>query len=144
MEQPDWGQLTKDWPSGHVKLAWTRHLLKLRTELPGLFTDGDYASLEVTGAHRDHFLGYARRHGRDAVVVVVPRCFAPFTDNGRTWPLATDIDAMLNVKGYAVEGFADADATALRLSDLLKDLPVAVVKAGYHGATKPARKRQLA
>ena len=55
MEQPDWGQLTKDWPSGHVKLAWTRHLLKLRTELPDLFTDGDYASLEVTGAHRDHF-----------------------------------------------------------------------------------------
>jgi (1->4)-alpha-D-glucan 1-alpha-D-glucosylmutase len=48
------------------------------------------------------------------------------------------------VKGYAVEGFADADASELRLSDLLKDLPVAVVKAGYHGAKRPARKRQLA
>jgi (1->4)-alpha-D-glucan 1-alpha-D-glucosylmutase len=48
------------------------------------------------------------------------------------------------VKGYAVEGFADADASELRLSDLLKDLPVAVAKAGYHGAKRPARKRQLA
>jgi (1->4)-alpha-D-glucan 1-alpha-D-glucosylmutase len=143
-KQPNWQQLTKDWPSGHVKLAWTRHLLNLRIELSDLFTDGDYAPLDVTGTHRDHFIAYARRHGRDAVLVVVPRCFAPLTDIGRTWPVTADIDATLNVKGYAVEGFADADATALPLSDLLKDLPVAVVKAGYHGATKPARKRQLA
>jgi len=64
--------------------------------------------------------------------------------NGRVWPLAASIDATLNVKGYAVQGFADADATELRLSDLLRDLPVAVLKAGYHGARLPARKRQLA
>ena len=144
VERPDWQQLMKDWPSGHVKLAWTRQLLKLRTELADLFTNGDYAPLEVTGTHRDHFIAYARRHGRNAVVVVAPRCLAPFTDNGRAWPRAASIDATLNVKGYAVEGFADADASELRLSDLLKDLPVAVVKAGYHGAKRPARKRQLA
>jgi (1->4)-alpha-D-glucan 1-alpha-D-glucosylmutase len=144
VERPDWQQLTKDWPSGHVKLAWTRQLLKLRTELADLFTNGDYAPLEVTGTHRDHFIAYARRRGRDAAVAVVPRCFAPFTDNGRVWPLAASIDATLNVKGYAVQGFADADATELRLSDLLRDLPVAVLKAGYHGARLPARKRQLA
>jgi (1->4)-alpha-D-glucan 1-alpha-D-glucosylmutase len=144
VERPDWQQLTKDWPSGHVKLAWTRQLLKLRTELADLFTNGDYAPLEVTGTHRDHFIAYARRHGRNAVVVVAPRCLAPFTDNGRAWPRAASIDATLNVKGYAVEGFADADASELRLSDLLKDLPGAVAKAGYHGAKRPARKRQLA
>ncbi len=144
VERPDWQQLTKDWPSGRVKLAWTRQLLKLRTELSDLFTNGDYAPLELTGAQREHFIAYARRHGRNAVVVVVPRCLAPFTDNGRAWPLAASIDATLNVKGYAVEGFADADASELRLSDLLKDLPVAVAKAGYHGAKRPARKRQLA
>jgi (1->4)-alpha-D-glucan 1-alpha-D-glucosylmutase len=142
--QPDWQQLTKDWPSGHVKLAWTRHLLKLRTELADLFTDGDYAPLEVTGTHHDHFIAYARRQGRKAAIIVVPRYLAAFTDKGRAWPLATSIDATLNVKGYAVEGFADADATELRLSDLLTNFPVAVVKAGYHGAIKPARKRQLA
>jgi len=144
LKRPDWQQLTKAWPNGHVKLAWSRYLLKLRTELAGLFTDGDYVPLEVTGTHRDHFIAYARRRGRDAAVAVVPRCFAPFTDNGRVWPLAASIDATLNVKGYAVQGFADADATELRLSDLLRDLPVAVLKAGYHGARLPARKRQLA
>ena len=144
VEQPDWQQLTNDWPSGHIKLAWTRHLLKLRTELADVFTNGDYAPLKVHGPHRDHFIAYARRNGRNAAVVVVPRCFAAFTDNGRAWPLATSIDATLNVEGYAVKGFADADASEVRLSDLLRDLPVAVVKAGYHGAKQPARKRQLA
>jgi (1->4)-alpha-D-glucan 1-alpha-D-glucosylmutase len=40
-----------------------------------------------------------------------------------------------------VEGFADADARQLRLSDLLTHLPVAVLKAKFTGAAKPARKR---
>ena len=38
-----------DWPNGHLKLAWTRHLLKLRTELADVFTEGDYEPLEVSG-----------------------------------------------------------------------------------------------
>ena len=144
LEPPDWQGLVQDWPSGRLKLAWTRHLLKLRTELAGLFTYGDYAPLEVKGHHRDHFIAYARRHDRKAAIVVVARSFAAFTDDGRAWPAAGSIDATLDINGYAAEGFADADATGVRLSDLLKDLPVAVVKAGYHGASKPARKRQFA
>jgi (1->4)-alpha-D-glucan 1-alpha-D-glucosylmutase len=40
-----------------------------------------------------------------------------------------------------VEGFAEADATELRLSDLLRHLPAAVLKARFVGALKPARKR---
>ena len=45
--------------------------------------NGDYEPLEVTGPHRDHFIAFARRHGRDAAIVVVPRWFADFTDQ---WP----------------------------------------------------------
>ena len=30
VETPDWGSLVQNWPDGHLKLAWTRHLLKLR------------------------------------------------------------------------------------------------------------------
>ena len=45
--------------------------LKLRTELADLFTNGDYAPLELHGPHRDHFIAYARRQGRNAAVVVV-------------------------------------------------------------------------
>ena len=141
LEEPDWDRLVREWPNGHLKLAWTRQLLKLRTELTDVFTDGDYAPLEVTGQHRDHFIAFARRHGREAAIVVVPRWFAEFTDQGRNWPGSQMYDAALNVSGYAVEGFADADATQLRLSDLLAHLPVAVLKARFSGAAKPARKR---
>jgi (1->4)-alpha-D-glucan 1-alpha-D-glucosylmutase len=54
VEEPDWNRLVREWPSGHLKLAWTRQLLKLRTELAEVFTDGDYEPLEVTGRHCDH------------------------------------------------------------------------------------------
>ncbi len=144
LELPDWPRLMENWPGGELKLAWTRSLLRLRTECADVFTQGDYVPLKVSGPHRDHFIAHARRHGREAVIVVVARRFAPFTDSGRAWPDPERFDATLNVSGYAVQGFADADATRLRLSGLLKDLPMAVVKAGYHGARKPARKRLLA
>ena len=63
------------------------------------------------------------------------------TDGGRHWPGPANYDAALDVGGYAVEGFADADATQLRLSDLLAHLPVSVLKARLTGAAKSARKR---
>src|SRR6202000_827883 len=45
---PDWFSLAQDWKSGRVKLAWPRHLLKLRTELVDVFTLGDYQPIEVS------------------------------------------------------------------------------------------------
>jgi (1->4)-alpha-D-glucan 1-alpha-D-glucosylmutase len=141
LEKPDWDRLVEKWPSGHLKLAWTRHLLKLRNELADVFMGGDYEPLEVSGPHRDHFIAFARRRGREAAITVVTRWFAPLTDGGRHWPGPGDYDAALDVGGYAVEGFADADATQLRLSDLLAHLPVAVLRARFNGAAKPARKR---
>src|SRR5438445_653033 len=48
VETPDWESLARDWPNGHLKLAWTRHLLKFRTELADVFTDGDYEPLQVS------------------------------------------------------------------------------------------------
>ncbi|WOH65114.1 malto-oligosyltrehalose synthase [Bradyrhizobium sp. BWA-3-5] len=142
LKNPDWTGLVEKWPSGHLKLAWTRHLLELRTELADIFTNGDYEPLEVSGPSRDHFIAFARRRGREAAIVVVTRWFAPFTDGGRHWPSSETYEAVLNVAGYAAEGFADADATQLRLPDLLAHLPVAVLKAKLTVAAKPARKRE--
>jgi len=141
LETPEWGPLTQDWSSGHLKLAWTRHLLGLRTERAEVFAGGEYEPIEVSGPHRDHFIAFARRHGRDAAIIVAMRRFAAFTDNGRNWPRSENYDAALDVGGYAVEGFADADATRLRLSDLLAHLPVAVLKARFNGAVQAPRKR---
>jgi len=142
LETPDWDRLVEDWSSGHVKLAWTRHLLRLRTDLADVFASGDYQPLDVSGPHRDHVIAFARRRGRDAAIVVVLRSFAPFSEAGRTWPRPESYDAVVDVNGYSAEGFADADASQLRLSDVLAHLPVVVLKARYHGAAKPAPKRK--
>ncbi len=140
LERPDWNRLALDWPSGHLKFAWTRHLLRLRTEMADVFTQGGYAPLNVAGDHRDHFIAFARRRGLDAAIVVVAKSFAAFTDHGRSWPNPARYNATLNVQGYVVEGIADRDTNRLQMSDLLEHLPVAVLKARFNGEAKPARR----
>jgi len=140
VDTPDWPSLVQHWPDGRLKLAWTRHLLKRRTELAEVFAHGDYAPLGAGGPHRDHVIAFARRRGRDAAIIVVAKSFAPMSQGGRAWPRAEAYDATIDVNGYSVEGFAEADATKLRLSDIFKHLPAAVLKARFNGASKPVRK----
>src|SRR5664279_5408076 len=128
LEQPDWKSLARQWPDGHIKLAWTRRLLRLRSELAEVFTHGDYVPLEVSGPHRDHIIAFARRRGHDAAIVAVAKSFAPFSQGGRAWPRPDAFDGAISFSGYSVERFADPDATQLRLSDLFAHLPVAVLK----------------
>ena len=75
------------------------------------------------------------------MISAVARSFAPLSEGGRVWPRADDFDGTIGLSGYSVEGFADPDATQLRLSDLFAHLPVAVRKARFTGAVKPTRKR---
>jgi (1->4)-alpha-D-glucan 1-alpha-D-glucosylmutase len=140
LQTPDWTRLVRDWPDGRLKLAWTRHLLKLRAELADVFAHGDYQPLEVSGPQRDHIIAFARRHGRDAVIIAAAKSFAPLTEGGRMWPRAKAFSGTLNIKGYTTEG----DADELQLETLFRSLPVAVLKATFAGASKPARKRARA
>jgi (1->4)-alpha-D-glucan 1-alpha-D-glucosylmutase len=137
VEAPDWDRLIQNWPDGHLKLAWTRHLLKLRNELADVFTHGDYQPLEVSGAHRDHVIAFARRHGRAAAITVVAKTLAPLSQAGRVWPRADDFQGTLNLDGFSVEG----RAAEVPLSALFGHLPAAVLKAKTEAATKPSRKR---
>jgi hypothetical protein len=75
------------------------------------------------------------------VITAVAKSLAPFSEGGRVWPRAEAFEAVLDVSGYSVEGFAEADATELRLSELFRHFPAAVVKARFVGAAKPARRR---
>jgi (1->4)-alpha-D-glucan 1-alpha-D-glucosylmutase len=139
-ETPDWEAFATNWPDGHLKLAWTAHLLKVRTELAEVFTHGDYEPLEVSGPHRDHVIAFARRHGRDAAIVVVAKSFAGFSQGGRVWPRGELYDATINVSGYSVEGVT-SEAGQLPLSALFHHLPAAVLKARSQGAAKRKRSR---
>jgi (1->4)-alpha-D-glucan 1-alpha-D-glucosylmutase len=136
---PDWASLAQNWGDGRLKLAWTAHLLKLRTELEGVFTHGDYRPLAVEGPHRDHVIAFARRRGRDAAIIAVARHFAPFSQAGRAWPTAAQLDATITMDGLSVEGVADT-GHVLPLSTLFQQMPAAVLKA-RSTATSPTRRR---
>jgi (1->4)-alpha-D-glucan 1-alpha-D-glucosylmutase len=123
-----------------VKFAWTRYLLKMRNDLPEVFTSGVYEPLEVSGPHRDHMIAFARRHGNDAVISVVAKSFAPFSQAGRIWPRPDVFDASIRLPGYSVQGLEQG--TMLPVSALFENLPAAVLKARFEGvASEPARKR---
>ncbi len=138
LQTPDWDAVEQDWRNGHLKLAWTHHLLKLRTELADVFTHGDYQPLPVTGPHRDHVIAFARRHGSDAAIIAVGRFFAPLSQGGRVWPRAESFEGSVDLTGYSIDGLG---ATELPLSDLFRQLPVTVLKAKTEGAMKARRKR---
>ena len=137
LDRPDWNDLIQKWPNGHLKFAWTRRLLKLRGELPDVFTHGDYHPLEVSGPHREHAIAFARRHGRNAAITVVGRLFAPVTRAGRAWPNGDVFDATVDLKGFSIEG---VDTSALPLSQAFRHFPAAVLKARATGAAGPARR----
>jgi (1->4)-alpha-D-glucan 1-alpha-D-glucosylmutase len=136
VETPDWLRLAQEWPSGRLKLAWTRHLLKLRTKMADVFTHGDYQPLPVTGPHREHVIAFARRRGRNAVLVAVAKSFARFTDGGRSWPRADAFEGDVDISG-----FSKGDGAALALSELFRHLPVAVLKSRIARAARPARQQ---
>jgi (1->4)-alpha-D-glucan 1-alpha-D-glucosylmutase len=142
VDAPDWTRLAEDWPDGRIKLAWTRHLIKLRGELAAVFTEGSYEPLEVSGPHREHVIAFARRHDRDAAIIVVGRALARFSDNGRAWPRADAFDATVHLGGYAVDGLNGM--TDVPLSALFAQLPVAVVKARIEAAAAHPRPRVTA
>jgi (1->4)-alpha-D-glucan 1-alpha-D-glucosylmutase len=144
-DTPDWQGLAQHWPDGHIKLAWTRELLKIRTELADVFAHGDYVPIEVSGPHRDHVIAFARRHGRDAAIVAVAKSFAAFSQGGRAWPRAESFEGAVNLKGYSAEGIGGkTGASELPLSLLFQHLPATVLKAMLQGALNPVRKRSRA
>jgi (1->4)-alpha-D-glucan 1-alpha-D-glucosylmutase len=129
-----WSELIADAADGRIKLAWTRHLLALRNAHPGVFENGGYLPLDVTGPHRDHVIAFARIHRKDAVIVAVMRWFSPFTDGGRTW-LNGAIEGTVRIDGLHVGG---TTRTELPLSELFTDLPVATREAAVRRSYKKA------
>ncbi|MGX7741335.1 malto-oligosyltrehalose synthase [Rhodopseudomonas parapalustris] len=136
-DRPDWDALIARWPDGHVKLAWTRHLLWLRQQHAALFADGDYRPLAVTGPHRDHVIAFARTRGTEALIVLVGKGFAGLSDEGRQWPSGDAFEGAVETKGYVVETDDGDNASGeLPLRDLFRRLPVAL----RHAESRRARR----
>lgn len=61
------------WRDGAVKQAVLMRCLHLRQQLPGLFADGDYRPVTVTGPKARHAIAFIRSNGDAVMLVVVSR-----------------------------------------------------------------------
>jgi (1->4)-alpha-D-glucan 1-alpha-D-glucosylmutase len=131
--EPDWRTLQASWPDGRIKLALTNRLLALRNTHASL-RNGDYVPVRIEGEHRDHVVAFARRRGREAVIVAVGRHFCPLTGGGREWPSGTSWRASLVPDGFqsvtSLLGLARSfSSSEIPVADLFATVPVAVLLA---------------
>ncbi len=77
--EQDPAALVKDvvdsWEDGRIKLFLAFRGLNARRTFANLFSDGDYISLRVTGAHAERVIAFERRKGNKRVVAIAPRLF---------------------------------------------------------------------
>jgi (1->4)-alpha-D-glucan 1-alpha-D-glucosylmutase len=135
-----WQDLLADWKSGRVKQALIRALLARRRQDPGLFEQGGYQALEVTGAPSDHVLAFARTHRQRALLVIVPTLVGELSGEP---PMADGHRLLQNVRlnlpedlrGHHLQNALAATATAAKAGsglapgDFLDALPVLVLIA---------------
>jgi len=69
-------ELLAHWWDARVKAHVLARALGIRRENPGLFLDGDYLPLEVSGEHRNRALAFARTMAGDWAIAIIPRCVA--------------------------------------------------------------------
>ncbi|HEX2113218.1 MAG TPA: malto-oligosyltrehalose synthase [Alphaproteobacteria bacterium] len=132
----DWAALLEDWPTGKVKLALTHRLLRLRQELPDVFTSGGYKPVESGGARADHIIAYARRHRGREIAVVIGRFFAKLSNGAPesysaaswqdTWIALPDGERTDSLSGRTI----CPRGGKIGVSDLFRALPVAVLVSG--------------
>jgi (1->4)-alpha-D-glucan 1-alpha-D-glucosylmutase len=142
-EAPDWPAHAGTWPDGRIKLALTRALLALRSELADLFTNGAYRPLEVVGPNRREIVAFARLRERDAVIVVTGRFFGRATQEGRRWPPSQAWNASVLAEGFSgIRSVLPAGKAMtgprLAAADLFEVLPIAVLQA-QHTAVRSER-----
>lgn len=64
-----------NWRDGRIKLYLTAKALRFRSRHNDLFASGEYVPLTASGAGCDHVVAFARRKGKQWVIVAVPRLF---------------------------------------------------------------------
>jgi (1->4)-alpha-D-glucan 1-alpha-D-glucosylmutase len=122
--------------AGMLKLRITQRLLKLRRDLPALFSHGSYVPLTVEGEQASHLLAFMRAHETQRVVVIVSRGHYTLT-NGSTIPSvgsvwgSTVIHLGDHTEGPARDvltgGALDLAGGVIGAADALLNLPFAVL-----------------
>ncbi|MGC1331810.1 malto-oligosyltrehalose synthase [Pseudomonas sp.] len=127
-------ELLASWQDGHIKQQLIARTLRRRAEHVALFARGTYEPLPVLGEQADRVLAFARTHGDELAVVIVPRLASDLLGDapspligapkwGDTRVVLTSRHTLPTFKGL----FSDVAVTPnkeLWLNAALKDFPV--------------------
>jgi (1->4)-alpha-D-glucan 1-alpha-D-glucosylmutase len=138
-----WRDLTEKNEDGRIKLYLTYRSLNYRRDHSGLFEEGEYLPLEVTGNKEQNVCAFARRLNSSSVIVVVPRFFTSVLSGGNNLPLGRQawVDTAVIVPfaregteyrnvitGEMVQVKERDEAVLMELSELLANSPVALLE----------------
>jgi (1->4)-alpha-D-glucan 1-alpha-D-glucosylmutase len=122
------------WQDGCIKLAIVSALLRCRRQKPQLFRSGSYEPIGIEGPHSHRLIGFMRRDAADACIVIVGRFFAQLAEDGAIYAGAAQWDdTRLELRDTpqtltnVLTGETLSSTAGLRLSELLADLPAAVL-----------------
>ena len=131
----DFEELAAHWTDGHVKLALSHRLLRLRHDFAELLRRGSYAPRSVTGPARAHIIAFTRQWKNDELLIAVGRHFAPLTNGGRQWLAGVEA----KFESEPDQSYQDLLGTAPQLSVdnldfsvLMQSIPVAVLLRRRH------------
>jgi (1->4)-alpha-D-glucan 1-alpha-D-glucosylmutase len=123
-------ELMQCWPNGRIKMRLTQRLLHLRRENSELFREGNYEPLNFGGVFADCAIGFVRRHGDRAIIVVVPRLssrvgFPPVGDRWQDTHVVLP-SGLFNLRDIFCDRELRAENSQLKLAEAMSQLPVAV------------------
>jgi (1->4)-alpha-D-glucan 1-alpha-D-glucosylmutase len=120
---------------GRIKLFLIHRALAARNHRAGLFRDGQYDPLTVTGRFRDHVVAFSRRRTEACAVTIAPRFLTGLIREG-DMPLGTKIwdDTRVTLPGggnriwhNTLTGRTVRGESSFLLGDILEDFPVALL-----------------
>ena len=126
----------REWRDGRIKLLVTARSLHLRRELRDVFDSGEYIPLSATGPQARNVIAFARRHGEQWVIAVVPRRPSVLVEvgvppiGGEVWnetALALPEDAPVEFRNALTGETVPVVAGGLALADALATLPVGLL-----------------
>jgi (1->4)-alpha-D-glucan 1-alpha-D-glucosylmutase len=124
---------------GRVKMYVTSRALNFRRARAELFSRGEYLPLAAQGRRADNVIAFARARGEEACVAIAARFFTRL-GVGREGTLALSAEAWRDTTlplgalgagrwrdAFTGRGFETREGDALRLSEVLSPLPVALL-----------------
>jgi (1->4)-alpha-D-glucan 1-alpha-D-glucosylmutase len=136
-----------DCADGRAKLYLTWQLLQIRTQWPGVFQNGAYLPLLVSGEHKEHICAFMRQTEAISLIIIAPRWFSrlitaadkelPLSEavwGNATWieiaqPAAMVKNHGLNLLTGETIALTEINGTlALAAADALMSFPVALIR----------------